>query len=745
MKKALAVCLCALILLPCLAACRMVPADTPETTNPITDAPETEAPAEPLYEIYEEVIGGVRVQLFSPSVLRIEVAQDGAFCDVNTIAVTNRSDWPGVRVERQEKDGCIQLVTDTYTVVLPADAADADGVSLRSSAGEIIWTGAEAEQTATVNLPDPGDTPAVWSFSDSPRVTVPDNGFTSMIYELDNGFTYTEGVTDHYLFVCDGDPFALRTDYNRLVGACDLVTVKTLGLWFSRYHAYSDTELLALVDTYRERGYPLDFVVCDTDWRVGASVGYDINTEYFPDMAGFFDAMHGKNVSVVLNDHVRFFPESMLEWRPILWFYDNLTEKLNLGLDSWWYDRNWSWRFNCPYPEINPDMMGQMLYLSVGKAHDEPLNKRTVLLSNYYSDLSGELTLPAYVGTHRYSVQWSGDIAPTMLQSELENMVKLGALTSSAYISADLGGHTASPGTELYIRWSQYGALSPIMRYHSGRDYSPWMFGELADEIAHDYIQMRYRLMPLLYNLAHENYAFGLPMARRLDFYYPQYSEAGRNDQYLLGEDILVAPISTGQATADGAVADEREVFIPDGSWMDVFSGAIYTGPQTVTVSHGLNTSPIFVRLGSLTALAYEGDYASTDDWQKMVLDVYPMEGVDDCSALYEDDGVTLDYTDGGSRETALELVTEAGVTTVTVGAAEGKYTTAWTEREWTLRIHGMDVTSVTVNGETVEFTEVPQDPDAAPFAVEGGSPDAAVVCVTFVSPIAEESVIVIR
>lgn len=62
------------------------------------------------------------------------------------------------------------------------------------------------------------------------------------------------------------------------------------------------------------------------------------------------------------------------------------------------------------------------------------------------------------------------------------------------------------------------------MRYHSGgTDRAPWTVGEKADEVAKKYIQMRYRLLPLLYTLAWENHTLGMPMARRLDFYYPQY------------------------------------------------------------------------------------------------------------------------------------------------------------------------------------------------------------------------------
>ncbi len=859
-----------------------IPETTAESETEPATAPETEPETEAeTYEIYEEIVGNVRVQLYSPSILRIEQAVNGTFCDDTTIAVTNRESWPGVEVTRTTENGTVYLTTATYTVSIPESAVAADEVKVKAPDGESLWN-TRLSSTAVASLPEPAKTRRYWAFNDCPRVRVPENGFTVVHADTENnGFTLEQEVADYYILICEKDPFVLRSDYNRLVGACDMVTVKALGLWFSRYYAYTDKELLRLVWDYRQRGYPIDYIVCDTDWKVGASTGYDINTTYFPDMERFLAQMHERNVQVAFNDHVRENSSSMLSSEQLTWFNQNLTDILELGLDTWWYDRNWHYTLKSPFAEINQDMLGQMMYQAIMEAHNAPLNKRTVMLSNYYTDVHSRLTLPAYIGTHRYSVQWSGDITPAVLPQELENMVMLGALTSTAYVSSDIGGHLYSPTNGMFVRWTQYGALSPIMRYHSSSaDRSPWKYGEVADEVANTYINMRYRLMPVFYTLAHENYADGLPMARRLDFYYPQYEEATRNDQYLLGEDILVAPITEGEQPADpawlktpdgkdgveityynnknlsgnpvrteratnidfvwgtgspasgvpadnfsailrttltpdtdiylGTISDDgvrvyvddrlvidhwqasdstmltnqnvvlkaniahdvrveyyeeaggaslrmlciptdlnsassRTVFIPDGKWMDVFSGTVYEGPKTVEVTHGIKTSPLFVRLGSVTPLAHKSEYADTDQWERLVLDVYPAEGTSDTTTLYEDDGATLDYQSGKYRETVLSTETKDGKTTVTVSAAKGAYTTDWTEREWTLRLHATDVKSVTVNGEAVAFETVARDASAAPFAAVGGSPDGDVVVVTFKAPLNKPITVVVE
>ncbi len=849
---------------------------------------DTEAETEvETYELYEEVVENVRIQIYSDSVLRVEKAVDGAFCDDKTLAVTNRTDWRGTPVERSEDEDAIYLKTPAYTVCIRKSVSGIGAVDINDPAGVNIWHRRASDLSAVVSLPAPAETPNVWCFSDTPRLTVPENGFTEITEAEHNGFDYQKQVEDFYIFIPNGDAFKLREDYNRLIGACDMVTVKALGLWFSRYHAYTDTELLALVDTFRERGYPIDYIVCDTDWRTGGSTGYNINKTYFPDMEGFLSAMHQKNIHVAFNDHVRDYKDSMLSAVQLRWFNKNLTSLLELGLDTWWYDRNWSYTLNSPFADIPADMLGQLMYLEISRAYFEAQGRRTVLLSNYYADVHSRLTLPAYIGTHRYSIQWTGDITPAVLPRELENMVMLGALTSTGYVSSDIGGHLYAPTDEMFIRWTQYGALSPIMRYHSsGADRSPWTHGAAADSVASRYINLRYRLMPLFYTLAYENYALGLPLARRLDFYYPQHEEARANDQYLLGEDILVAPITEGDRAPDpawltspdgtpgveisyfggqdptgtplatektptvdffwgtdaptvgvpadnfsallrtsmtvgdydvhlGTLSDDgvrvyvdgrlvidfwqasdstvqvnkdvvlkahttysirieyyegsgdallrllcipatlsdkvtasRDVFIPDGRWMDVFSGKIYEGPATVTVTHGISSSPVFVRLGSLSVLALKSDHADTAEWERLVLDVYPTEGTSDTSTLYEDDGTTLAYRSGGYRKTALTMTTKEGRTTLKIGAAKGGYTTEWTEREWTVRIHSAglnDIKTVKVDGKSVGFIRLSADKYADPFAAEGGSPDGDVILVTVTVPVGRACEIVIE
>ena len=156
-------------------------------------------------------------------------------------------------------------------------------------------------------------------------------------------------------------------------------------------------------------------------------------------------------------------------------------------------------------------------------------------------------------------MQWTGDISSSgdSLNQEVANMIKAG-MNGIAYESSDLGGHNGKPNNEQYLRWTQYGALSPIYRTHSNNSFAtgrtPWTYGDYETEITRNYLSMRYHLLPVYYALSHENYMTGMPIMRSLEFAYPQYEQSKRTDQYLLGENILVAPITN---KADALSSDE--------------------------------------------------------------------------------------------------------------------------------------------------------------------------------------------
>ena len=827
--------------------------------------------------------GDVRVELLSETLVRIEAKGPKGFENRPSFTVQKRTGWAPVDHTERREGGFLLIETPRCTVHLPENAKSPAGCFITGADGAECWR-FEKETDASAFLPAPSEDLTCWSFCDSPRVIPSERGYDPGVFLADNGWDLGNKATDVFVFLPGGDYRQLLSDFVDLTGRSEMLPLEMLGFWDSRYYEYTSETALQQVDDYRERGYPIDMLVIDTDWRNATSgAGYAVNKKDFPNLKQTFADLHAKGVSVVFNDH----PEpmtgtnSLLDLPEVYFRVRNLKKLLGMGLDYWWYDRNWWTTLKPVDPDLSIYTSGMYAYYETTKSYYESVAnggfaRRPAIMANVDGIGNGALEYASELAAHRYSLQWTGDVGTTAasLRKEIFNAVYGGIGMGLPYVSADLGGHTAEGTAEQYARWLQYGALSPIMRVHCTKPYSrmPWLFGDRLEGVAHTYIDMRYRLLPLFYALAHENYETGLPLLRRLDIDYPQYPESARNDAYLLGDSILVAPISdcvpaatdyaftfngqpglqaeyfpntelsgapeitriepgiahdwvfdapeglsvgdyfsarwTGELTigakpvffrvmsddgfrlwiddemvidawdvcdqpresvmlpantthsiraeffdgnnhahiyfdalSEGPVA--RDVFLPDGKWIDVWSGAAYEGPATVRVAHELETSPIFVRAGSVTALADNMESTKAGDWSHLTLDVYP--GGDGSTVLYEDDGETVAYKDGRFRTTKITL--SDGGAKLVIDPAQGAFdgSRAFDKRAYTVRIHTDRLAGVTLNGAALQAQKIDRDAAGKPFAVSGGSPDGDVYAVTFTADVNARSELIFR
>ena len=825
----------------------------------------------------------VRVELLSDTLVRIETKGPKGFENRPSFTVTRRTGWPDVAYTTSAEDGYIVISTAGYRVCVPENAESAEGCLITDADGEALWRFAGDTDT-NLYLPDPSDELKSWYFCDAPRIIPSEKGYQPGALTAHNGWDLNNKAQDVFVFLPGGDYRTFTADFVELTGRSEMLPLTMLGFWDSRYYEYTEATALQQIDDYRDRGYPLDMLVIDTDWRTTQSgTGYTVNKDDIPDLRRLADAAHEKGVSLIFNDHPEplWGTDDLLDASEVLYRNLGLKSILKQGLDWWWYDRNWWTTLKPADPELSPYVSGMYVYHEITKDYYESAAKkgeaarRPALMANVDGIGNGSLEYPSELAAHRYSLQWTGDIGTSdaALAQEIDHMVFGGARMGLPYMSSDLGGHTSEVTSGMYARWLQYGALSPIMRVHCTKPYSrmPWLYGDRLEGVAHTYIDMRYRLLPLFYALSHENYETGLPMVRRLDIDYPQYAEASRNDEYLLGKDLLVAPLAQDMASAtdyaftcgdqaglkaeyyanetfsgepevvryeptirhdwvfaapDGLsvsdyftarwtgkisvgsdpvcfrvmsddgfrlwIDDElvidawdvydktfttdflpansehtiraeyfdgnnhahiyfdvladgnvtRDVFLPDGDWIDVWTGERYTGPATITVAHGLDTSPIFVRAGSVGILADNMESTAAGDWSHLTLDVYPAADADASSTLYEDDCETVAYKDGLFRTTKVTLTGDGAAQTLTVEPAEGGFSgaRAFTKRTYTVRIHSDAPVSPALNGEPVECVKLARDPAAAPFAVSGGAADGDVYTFTFTADVGERS-----
>lgn len=263
------------------------------------------------------------------------------------------------------------------------------------------------------------------------------------------------------------------------------------------------------------------------------------------------------------------------------------------------------------------------LYDSVMQAYvDEQLGGDGVLL-----------TRSGYTGTQQYPFDWAGDNRGDFSYTDGLPSVILAsqnaALSGIPLWGADIAGYAGPPPTkEVFIRWTQFAAFTPFMQVHMTSNLGPWDFDDEALRIFRDYTRLRTRFFPYLYEAVHEASATGMPLIRPMALAYTEDDEAQRHPyQYLFGPDLLVAPMHRP--------GTHRAVYLPEGGWIDFWSGEALEGGQAIEVEAPLDRLPLFVRAGALISTlpddvetlierhdAMDADVVALDD--RRVLEVWP-------------------------------------------------------------------------------------------------------------------------
>lgn len=501
------------------------------------------------------VVGNVRVQALSPSLVRIELKGPNGFEDRETFTVVRRAAYEE-KPDVQKGTGITTLAYKNFRVAIPARLRSTlNGVKVSSADGKALYEANEKLPKQSF-LPGPSDKFDAWAMADSPRMVPPAWGATAppmgnTLFPDTSGWDTTNDAPDLYVFVPgQGGYQTLRKDFLELTGHTPMIPKWAFGFWDSQWFPYTEQLALDEIDKYHQRGFPLDGFVVDTDWRVSGSHGYRIAKKFFPDMKRFLKEAHGRGVHLMFNDHPEPVAETALDPLEMQYRWDNLTALLRMGMDVWWYDRNWMTHLHEPMRGISKEVWGQRVFHDVTQRFRP--DQRPLIMSNVEGIDNGERKYAPHPAGHRYPITWTGDTGALWpyLRQGIANGVDSGVISLLPYVNEDLGGHWAHPTPELYVRFLEYGAFSPIMRVHCtlGQDRHPWTYGDEAEGIVRDYINLRYRLLPTLYSASRRNFEDGTPILRRCDLEWPQYAEAADPQQFLFGDDLLVAPVNEGLA-----------------------------------------------------------------------------------------------------------------------------------------------------------------------------------------------------
>ena len=650
-------------------------------------------------EAQTRVLDDVRVTYLTSRLLRVEI---GAFCDLASYAVWYRQ-WPAGALTLRRKGKDVVAETEDVSLII-RDGAPYSVTFKDSGAVEILSEQVNLKGTCRTLDGTSGAIPLGDGFLTESGVCLFDDSGSVLLDEEGHLLPRTDGGRDWYVFAYGKDYRATMAAYYRIGGAVPVVPRFALGVWWSRYHAYTQEEYLALMDRFEAEGVPLTVATVDMDWHwtdikqkfgVGgdwrdycvqsyenfrdwtkyAWTGYSWNRDLFPDHRAFLKALHDRGLRVTLNLHpadgVRWFDDCYPETARAVgidpdtkqtvrfrcgsddfWnaYFDHVHKPMEKeGVDFWWID--WQQGQTSDVEGLDPLLaLNHYHYLDNAENGEIPL-----ILSRYGGP-----------GSHRYPLGFSGDTVIGWEALAFQPYFTVTAANAAyGWWSHDIGGHMQGyRDDDLYLRWLEFAVFAPILRLHSTSSHllgkEPWKYRQDVCESAKKWLTFRHRLIPYTFSLDRRYHEQGIAPCEPMYYADPDEPEAYRvPNQYRFGSELIVCPITAPQQKENGM--GRVEAWIPEGTYTDVFTGQTYRGPCRLPLSRELYTIPVLAGAGAVLPLsADEGNGCANPT----VLEVW----------LFKGDG---DFT----------MIEDNGRTDCEAHTARTRFETAWEEDSGTFRL----------------------------------------------------------
>ncbi|XZM77868.1 glycoside hydrolase family 31 protein [Clostridium perfringens] len=488
-----------------------------------------------------------------------------------------------------------------------------------------------------------------------------------------------------YYFISGENIKEVVKNYTALTGRMEMPPLWSLGYQQCRFSYFSQEEVRELVKTFEEKDIPLDVVYLDIDYMDGFRV-MTFKTPNFDDAAGLISDLKEKGIRTItiIDPGVKVdeeydvfkrgkegnhftkkldgemfigavwpgdsaFPDfSNKDCRE--WWKSELKKFISEhGMDGIWNDMNEP----CVFNNDPKTMLETCLHNSDNGVieHKEFHNRYGFEMSRCSKEAQEELhpnergfsmTRATYAGGQRYSSVWTGD--NMSLWSQMRMSISMNAnlgISGFSFVGNDVSGFGLDSSEELFIRWMEMGPFIPIFRNHSNmytRRQEPWAFGPRAEKIAKKSIELRYELLPYIYDLYYISHKEGLPIFRPMIMEYEKdMNLLNMREQFMLGENMIVAPVLyEGERS--------KTVYLPKGSWFNYFTMEKLQGGKWYKLSCELDEILVFVKEGAIIP-TYNKKFRNVKERPKNIL--LKVFGENAKGFHYNDDGHSMEYLEG--------------------------------------------------------------------------------------------------
>ncbi len=592
---------------------------------------------------------------------------------------------------------------------------------------------------------------------DSQTVAIEESGWTVPVN--------SKGRTDIYLFDYQTDYKQCLKDFYHLSGETPLLPRYALGNWWSRYYRYTEETYCELLERFEKEGYPFSVGVLDMDWHRTVDIPKEYGTGWavrwtgcswdkkiFPDPKRFLKYVHDKGLKTTLNLHpadgIRGFEdcyEKMADAmgvdkknkEPVEFdvtsskFLDNyfkivINELEDDGVDFWWIDWQQGGYDINGYDTLW--MLNHYHFIDSARRGERPLT-----FSRY-----------AGVGSHRYPIGFSGDTIVSWKSLAYQPyFTNCATNVGYGWWSHDIGGHmNGVRDGDLTSRWVQYGVFSPINRLHATQctfgSKEPWTYTKETELSMRKFLRLRHKLVPYLYTMNERAHSEGLPLILPLYYEEPDnkllYRSTYKNsyqkgicpyeNQYYFGSELMVSPIVT--PTDKSIHLGKVDTYLPEGKWIDFFTGRIYNGGKAVIMHRAFDEMPVFAKAGSIVPLSQDEEIKNAvENPKKLEINVYA--GADCSFTMYEDNGKIEKYLK--TARTKFDFK-NGEIAVFTINPFIGDASVVPEKRDYLINVFAMSCPKkVSINGSSADFS-FDEEKNMTSVKIENISPaDQITIC----------------